>query len=78
MNNGSLKGEENEKVFTGSRIQRYSFADFIILFRGFHFNIYFYFSTFKTTVETMPEDGSDSDSSLTDLDLEQIKVKLRG
>ena len=33
------------------------------------------FSTFKTTVETMPEDTSDSDSTVTEANNELIKVK---
>ena len=36
LNKECIKGEEVEKVFSGSRIRHNSFADFIILFRGFH------------------------------------------
>jgi len=36
MNNEEKRGEEDEQVFSGSRIRHYWFADFIILFRGFH------------------------------------------
>ena len=36
INNEEKRGEEDEQVFSGSRIRHYWFADFIILFRGFH------------------------------------------
>ena len=32
--NENIKKQEDEKVFSGSRIRHYSFADFIIVFRG--------------------------------------------
>ena len=35
-NKKCIKGEEYELIFSGSRIRRYSFQDFIILFRGFY------------------------------------------
>ena len=36
LNKECIKGEEFEKVFSGSRIRHHSFLDFIILFRAFH------------------------------------------
>ena len=36
MNNEDIKGKEDENVFSGSRIQHFSFPDFKILFRGCH------------------------------------------
>ena len=36
INNECVKGEEVEQVFSGSRVRHNWFADFIILFRGFH------------------------------------------
>ena len=36
LNDECIKGKEDEKVYSGVRIRHNSFADFIILFRGFH------------------------------------------
>ena len=35
INKESIKGEEDEQTFSGSRIRHYWFADYIILFWGF-------------------------------------------
>ena len=42
LNKECIKGEEVEKVFSGSRVRHDWFADFLILFRGFHilYNIF--------------------------------------
>ena len=36
LNKECVKGEEVEQVLSGSKIRHYWFADFIIIFRGFH------------------------------------------
>ncbi len=38
-------------------------------------NYYLFCSTFKTTVESVPEDGSESDSDVTEFTEEALKVR---
>ena len=50
INNECIKGEEEEQVFSGSRIRHYWFVDFLILFRGYHPLQYLSFSVSKLKV----------------------------
>ena len=72
LNKECIKGEEVEKVFSGSRIRHNWFVDFIILFRGFHilYNILFIYlvlcvATFRWTRHCFVAD--DYKFSLTDV-----------